>query len=156
MNAKAAIRLLKQTYKRWSEHNAPRLGASVAFYTLLSFANSKRADRWQASISVSPLVTAYASSRNWCRLPQSEKKLNRLSSVPFVTRVSWLKTWRIPRSSGQTAPMLHLKTRDSEAIGESEQVLEISKPARSGRREMLADIVLSNELAEAVAEIQMA
>ena len=52
--------------------------------------------------------------------------------------------------------MLHLKTRDSEAIGESEQVLEISKPARSGRREMLADIVLSNELAEAVAEIQMA
>jgi membrane protein len=38
MNVKAAIPLLKETYKRWSEHNAPRLGASVAFYTLLSFA----------------------------------------------------------------------------------------------------------------------
>jgi membrane protein len=38
MNVKAALRLLKEAYKRWSEHNAPRLGASVAFYTLLSFA----------------------------------------------------------------------------------------------------------------------
>lgn len=38
MNVKAAIPLLKETYKRWSNHNAPRLGASVAFYTLLSFA----------------------------------------------------------------------------------------------------------------------
>ena len=35
---KAAIALLKKTYSNWSDHNAPRLGASVAFYTLLSFA----------------------------------------------------------------------------------------------------------------------
>src|SRR5438874_12974667 len=38
MSIKAGISLLKETYKRWSEHNAPRLGASVAFYTLFSFA----------------------------------------------------------------------------------------------------------------------
>jgi membrane protein len=38
MNVKSAIALLKQTYKKWSEHQAPRLGASVAFYSLLSFA----------------------------------------------------------------------------------------------------------------------
>jgi membrane protein len=29
---------LKQTYSQWSDHNAPRLGASVAFYSILSFA----------------------------------------------------------------------------------------------------------------------
>lgn len=38
MSIKEGISLLKETYRRWSEHNAPRLGASVAFYTLLSFA----------------------------------------------------------------------------------------------------------------------
>ncbi len=38
MNIKSWIPLLKQTASKWSEHNAPRLGASVAFYTLLSFA----------------------------------------------------------------------------------------------------------------------
>ena len=32
------VNLLKATYSRWSEHNAPRLGASVAFYSILSFA----------------------------------------------------------------------------------------------------------------------
>jgi membrane protein len=30
--------LIKQTYAKWSEHEAPRLGASVAFYSVLSFA----------------------------------------------------------------------------------------------------------------------
>jgi membrane protein len=38
MSIKAIIGLLKETYKNWSGHQAPRLGASVAFYTLLSFA----------------------------------------------------------------------------------------------------------------------
>ena len=38
MVLKQAIPLLKETYKQWSEHQAPRLGASVAFYSLLSFA----------------------------------------------------------------------------------------------------------------------
>jgi membrane protein len=38
MSTKEGISLLKETYKRWSEHKAPRLGASVAFYTLLSLA----------------------------------------------------------------------------------------------------------------------
>ncbi len=38
MRMRTAISLLKKTYQNWSDHNAPRLGASVAFYTLLSFA----------------------------------------------------------------------------------------------------------------------
>lgn len=38
MDVKAAVPLLQKTYNKWSDHNAPRLGASVAFYTLLSFA----------------------------------------------------------------------------------------------------------------------
>ncbi|MFL6350790.1 MAG: YihY/virulence factor BrkB family protein [Bryobacteraceae bacterium] len=38
MSAKQAIQILKQTYAKWSEHHAPRLGASVAFYSILSFA----------------------------------------------------------------------------------------------------------------------
>lgn len=38
MNLKAWFALLTDTYNKWSDHNAPRLGASVAFYTLLSFA----------------------------------------------------------------------------------------------------------------------
>lgn len=38
MNIGATISLLKKTYSNWSDHHAPRLGASVAFYTLLSFA----------------------------------------------------------------------------------------------------------------------
>ena len=38
MNLKETVGLLKQTYSKWSEHQAPRLGASVAFYSLLSFA----------------------------------------------------------------------------------------------------------------------
>src|SRR4051812_11611605 len=33
-----AIALLKESYRKWSEHQAPRLGASVAFYSVLSFA----------------------------------------------------------------------------------------------------------------------
>ncbi len=32
------VSLLKETYEKWSDHQAPRLGASVAFYSLLSFA----------------------------------------------------------------------------------------------------------------------
>ena len=32
------ISLLKQAFAKWSEHKAPRLGASVAFYSILSFA----------------------------------------------------------------------------------------------------------------------
>src|SRR3982751_1348746 len=35
---KRAIALLKESYNKWSEHHAPRLGASVAFYSVLSFA----------------------------------------------------------------------------------------------------------------------
>lgn len=38
MSIKQAVPLLKKTYSRWSDHNAPRLGASVAFYSILSFA----------------------------------------------------------------------------------------------------------------------
>ncbi|MDQ2710733.1 MAG: YihY/virulence factor BrkB family protein [Acidobacteriota bacterium] len=38
MAGKQAIPLLKETYNQWSDHQAPRLGASVAFYSLLSFA----------------------------------------------------------------------------------------------------------------------
>lgn len=38
MSIKAGIGLLKDTFNKWSDHNAPRLGASVAFYSLLSFA----------------------------------------------------------------------------------------------------------------------
>ncbi len=38
MTAMETITLLKRSYAEWSEHQAPRLGASVAFYSLLSFA----------------------------------------------------------------------------------------------------------------------
>src|ERR1700758_5481387 len=38
MFLKQALSFLKETYSRWSDHNAPRLGASVAFYSILSFA----------------------------------------------------------------------------------------------------------------------
>src|SRR5579875_428346 len=38
MSIKEAVSLSKATYTKWSDHNAPRLGASVAFYSLLSFA----------------------------------------------------------------------------------------------------------------------
>jgi membrane protein len=38
MSAKQTISLLKETYTKWSDHQAPRLGASVAFYSILSFA----------------------------------------------------------------------------------------------------------------------
>ena len=38
MFLKQQLSLLKETYSRWSEHNAARLGASVAFYSILSFA----------------------------------------------------------------------------------------------------------------------
>jgi membrane protein len=38
MKVGSAVSLLKKTYGNWSNHHAPRLGASVAFYTLLSFA----------------------------------------------------------------------------------------------------------------------
>jgi membrane protein len=38
MSAKQAVSLAKETYNKWSEHNATRLGASVAFYSVLSFA----------------------------------------------------------------------------------------------------------------------
>ena len=38
MSIRDALPFLKQTYSRWSDHNAPRLGASVAFYSILSFA----------------------------------------------------------------------------------------------------------------------
>jgi membrane protein len=38
MSTKQAISLAKETYNKWSEHQAPRLGASVAFYSVLSFA----------------------------------------------------------------------------------------------------------------------
>lgn len=35
---KAALQLLQATFKKWSDHNAPRLGAALAYYTLLSIA----------------------------------------------------------------------------------------------------------------------
>jgi membrane protein len=38
VSIKQAGAFLKQTYSRWSDHSAPRLGASVAFYSILSFA----------------------------------------------------------------------------------------------------------------------
>jgi membrane protein len=38
MSAKQAIPLLKETYTKWNDRQAPRLGASVAFYSILSFA----------------------------------------------------------------------------------------------------------------------
>ncbi len=38
MRGQHAISLLKETYAKWSDHQAPRLGASVAFYSILSFA----------------------------------------------------------------------------------------------------------------------
>jgi membrane protein len=38
MSTKQIISLSKETYNKWSEHEAPRLGASVAFYSVLSFA----------------------------------------------------------------------------------------------------------------------
>jgi membrane protein len=38
MSTKQGISLLKETYTKWSDRQAPRLGASVAFYSILSFA----------------------------------------------------------------------------------------------------------------------
>lgn len=38
MSTRKLTSLIKQTYAKWSEHEAPRLGASVAFYSVLSFA----------------------------------------------------------------------------------------------------------------------
>lgn len=38
VSIKQAGSLLKKTYSRWSTHNAPRLGASLAFYSILSLA----------------------------------------------------------------------------------------------------------------------
>jgi membrane protein len=38
MQVRQAISLVTQSYNQWSQHQAPRLGASVAFYSLLSFA----------------------------------------------------------------------------------------------------------------------
>jgi membrane protein len=38
MTIKDLFPMLKDTFNKWNDHQAPRLGASVAFYTLLSFA----------------------------------------------------------------------------------------------------------------------
>src|ERR1700748_2358999 len=38
MSVSQAISLLPRTYTEWSARQAPRLGASVAFYSVLSFA----------------------------------------------------------------------------------------------------------------------
>ena len=38
MTGSQSITLVKETYNKWSDHQAPRLGASGAFYSLLSFA----------------------------------------------------------------------------------------------------------------------
>jgi membrane protein len=38
MRIQSWMSLAKETFAKWSEHQAPRLGASVAFYSLLSFA----------------------------------------------------------------------------------------------------------------------
>jgi membrane protein len=36
MNAKVLFSILKETFFSWNEHDAPRLGAALAFYTILS------------------------------------------------------------------------------------------------------------------------
>jgi membrane protein len=38
MNYKAIWSMLSQTFSAWNEHEAPRLGAALAFYTILSLA----------------------------------------------------------------------------------------------------------------------
>ncbi len=38
MTRKMALDLLRATYSKWSDHDAPRLGAALAYYTLLSIA----------------------------------------------------------------------------------------------------------------------
>jgi membrane protein len=38
VTSQQAIKLVKTTASRWSDHNAPRLGAALAYYTLLSMA----------------------------------------------------------------------------------------------------------------------
>jgi membrane protein len=38
MNARQALDLLSRTASKWSDHNAPRLGAALAYYALLSLA----------------------------------------------------------------------------------------------------------------------
>lgn len=38
MSVRQVISLFKETYRNWSDHQAPRLGASVAFYSILSLA----------------------------------------------------------------------------------------------------------------------
>src|ERR1022692_918018 len=38
MNYKAIWPMLRQTFIAWNEHEAPRLGAALAFYTILSLA----------------------------------------------------------------------------------------------------------------------
>ena len=36
MNSKGLISIFKETFSNWNKHDAPRLGASLAFYTILS------------------------------------------------------------------------------------------------------------------------
>src|ERR1043166_3313554 len=36
--ARSACPMAKETFSRWNDHNAPRLGAALAFYTVLSVA----------------------------------------------------------------------------------------------------------------------
>lgn len=38
MNYKTLGAMLRQTFSAWNEHEAPRLGAALAFYTILSLA----------------------------------------------------------------------------------------------------------------------
>jgi len=38
MKTRAGLQLLTATFSRWNEHDAPRLGAALAYYTLLSIA----------------------------------------------------------------------------------------------------------------------
>jgi len=38
MNYRTSWRVLRQTFSAWSDHEAPRLGAALAFYTILSLA----------------------------------------------------------------------------------------------------------------------
>ncbi len=38
MSAKRWVSLVKDTYTEWDNHQAPRFGASVALYSLFSFA----------------------------------------------------------------------------------------------------------------------
>src|SRR5205823_4735401 len=64
------------------------------------------------------------------------------SQAPAARRVGW------------ATPCL--RTVNSEMQCESEEILEVGEPAWSRRRKVFADVIVSNEFAEAIAEIKLA